>query len=112
MALGLAQQAVRRAVRLENLPVLLDTVHCIAECRLQGGDARGAVALWLFLTAHPQSSDADRQRNQCFLDNAALSGVDRLWAEEQAQRYELSSLADALAGFIDGGAVGDLTRKK
>ena len=98
LALGLAQQALRQAVQLENLPVLLDTVHCIAECRMQAGDARGAVTLWLFLAAHPQSSDADRQRIQRFVDSAALSDADRAWAEEQAQRFELSSLADALAG--------------
>ncbi len=92
LALELAQHALRQAVRLENLPVLLDTVHCIAECRMHAGDARGAVTLWLFLNAHPQSSDADRQRNQRFVDNAALSGADRTWAEESgaALRVEQS----------------------
>jgi len=98
LALELAQHALRQAVRLENLPVLLDTVHCIAECRMHAGDARGAVTLWLFLTAHPLSSEADRQRNQRFVDNAALADSDRSWAEEQAQRLELSGLADSLAG--------------
>ncbi|MEO8344196.1 MAG: tetratricopeptide repeat protein [Betaproteobacteria bacterium] len=95
-ALRLAHQALGLAARLENLPVLLDTVHCIAECRVQAGDARGAVTLWLFLVAHPQSSDADRLRVRPFIDNAALSGADRAWAQEQAQRVDLSGLADAL----------------
>ncbi len=110
LAVRMAQQALRHAVRLENLPVLLDAMRCIADCRMQAGDARGAVALWLFITAHPQTSDSERQRIHRAVDETALPNADRAWAEEQAQCYELSSLADALAGSIDGGAVGAVTR--
>lgn len=79
-------------------------MHCIAECRIQAGDARGALALWLFITAHPQTSDAERQRIQRIVDKTELADTDRAWAEEQAQRYELSSLAEALAGPGDDDA--------
>lgn len=44
------------AARLENLPILLTTVHCYAECQVHAGDVRGAVALWLFIIAHPQTT--------------------------------------------------------
>lgn len=103
-ALRLALQALRESVKLENLPVSLDAVHCLAECSAQAGDVRGAVALWLFIIAHPQTSDAERQRMQQIVDDATLPSADRAWAEDRAQRYELSSLADALAGSLDEGA--------
>ena len=98
LALRLAQQALQQAVQLENLPVLLNAVNCVAECRMHAGDARGAVALWLFIAANPQTSDAERQRIRRFVENASLPDPDRAWAEEQARRYELSNLADAQAG--------------
>jgi Tfp pilus assembly protein PilF len=100
----LAQQALQHAVRMENLPVLLNTVHCIAECRAQDGDARGALALWLFIAAHPLTSGSQRERVQHLADTAGASSADRAWAEEQAQHYELRNLARALAEPADGDA--------
>jgi hypothetical protein len=96
LAVRLAREALRESVKLENLPVVLNAVHCVAECSAQAGDVRGAMALWLFIIAHPQTSDAERRRMAYIVDNVALTDDDRAWAEDQAQRYELRSLADTL----------------
>ena len=51
-----SMKALRQAARLENLPTLLITVHCYAERQVHAGDVRDAVALWLFIIAHPQTT--------------------------------------------------------
>jgi predicted ATPase/DNA-binding SARP family transcriptional activator len=92
-----AQDALAHATRLENLPLLLDAVNCVAECRLEAGDARGAVALWLFLASRAEATEAERARSGRIAREVALTPADRAWAEAQAQRYELRNLADTLA---------------
>jgi hypothetical protein len=101
-AVRAAQDALAHATRLENLPLLLDAVNCVAECRLAAGDARGAVALWLFMASHAQSTEAERARCRRMASEVALASGDRAWAEAQAQRFELRSLADALAAAPAG----------
>ncbi len=105
LALRSARDALRQSAQLENLPILLNAAHCFAECQMQVGEVRVALALWLFIIAHPKTSDSDRRRIQQMADDTALPDEDRAWAVQQAQRYELSNLADALTGSIDNGDV-------
>ena len=60
--------------------------------------------MWLFIARHPSTNESDRQRVLQLVENTAQDLADRAWAEERAQCYELTSLADALAQSGDNRA--------
>lgn len=97
LALEEALAAVRAALALDNPPVLLNVLTCVADCRWELGAHRDALMLWSFVAGHPQAVAADRAHAQHRLDAAPPDTVARDRALNEARAAELIPLAQQLA---------------
>jgi predicted ATPase len=95
-ALEEALAAVRAALPLDNPPVLLNALDCVADCQWEHGAHRKALMLWSFVAGHPQAVAADRAHARRRLDAARPDADARAWALHEARAAELIPLAQRL----------------